>query len=306
MRPLTCLLISLCLPSLSLESGDWCYNIQDISCGPSIWKINHQICGLKRQSPINIVTKKAQIDTRLNPIKFEGYDGLDTDVEWTLKNNGHSVQMTLKGNIAIKEGNLPNTYKAIQFHYHWGTEFDPGAEHTIDGEQYPMELHIVHQNEKYNTLADALKHSDGLAVLGFLFVESPEWNSNINDLINALKLIPHSGNSTQLKSFPLNKIILDQKKLDKYYRYDGSLTTPDCNEAVIWTVFAEPIPISRSQLNAFPKTLFFSDSKPMALNFRPVQKLNGRTVFVSDSVVRPFSAAGLSVVLAVWTSILFN
>ena len=33
--------------------------------------------------------------------------------------------------------------------------------------------------------------------------------------------------------------------LTKFYRYLGSLTTPTCNEAVVWTVFQEPIRISR-------------------------------------------------------------
>lgn len=34
--------------------------------------------------------------------------------------------------------------------------------------------------------------------------------------------------------------------LTKYYRYMGSLTTPNCNEAVVWTVFHEPININKS------------------------------------------------------------
>ena len=31
----------------------------------------------------------------------------------------------------------------------------------------------------------------------------------------------------------------------KYYRYQGSLTTPNCNEAVVWTVFKDSIKISQ-------------------------------------------------------------
>ncbi|XP_067824022.1 carbonic anhydrase 4a [Heptranchias perlo] len=306
MHSLIFLLITLCLPFLRLGADKWCYDIQDLSCGPKQWKNEYKICGFKKQSPINIITKKAQINTQLGPFIFEGYDHCDKDSKWTLANNGHSAQVTLSGDITIKGGGLPSTYKAVQFHYHWGTESDPGSEHTIDGEQFPMELHMVHMNQNYGSIEEAIKHNDGLAVLAFMFVESPEENLKNRYLINALKNIPQSGNSTLLEPFSLKEMIPDQKKLKKYYRYGGSLTTPGCDEAVIWTIFEEPIALSRSQLNAFSKTLFFSDSKHMALNFRPVQKLNGRTVFVSDSAVRPFDAAVLSVVLAVWASILFN
>lgn len=31
-----------------------------------------------------------------------------------------------------------------------------------------------------------------------------------------------------------------------YYRYNGSLTTPVCNEAVVWTVFKESIKIDQN------------------------------------------------------------
>lgn len=43
----------------------------------------------------------------------------------------------------------------------------------------------------------------------------------------------------------INDLIGDVN-LTKFYRYLGSLTTPDCNEAVVWTVFQEPININKN------------------------------------------------------------
>lgn len=48
--------------------------------------------------------------------------------------------LTLPPSLRIRGGDLPATYKAIQLHLHWGMDDGPGSEHTIDGEQYPMEV----------------------------------------------------------------------------------------------------------------------------------------------------------------------
>lgn len=51
-----------------------------------------------------------------------------------------TVVVELPNSMKISKGGLPATYKALQIHYHWGKDGGPGAEHTIDGEQYPMEV----------------------------------------------------------------------------------------------------------------------------------------------------------------------
>jgi carbonic anhydrase len=38
------------------------------------------------------------------------------------------------------------------------------------------------------------------------------------------------------------------RELNYFYRYDGSLTTPNCDESVVWTVLVEPLPLSRQQV----------------------------------------------------------
>lgn len=51
-------------------------------------------------------------------------------------------------------------------------------------------------------------------------------------------------------TFRLSTLLPHAGRLSGYYRYQGSLTTPDCSEAVVWTVFEEPVEIGREQVPA--------------------------------------------------------
>uniref|UniRef100_A0A3P8VXM8 Carbonic anhydrase n=1 Tax=Cynoglossus semilaevis TaxID=244447 RepID=A0A3P8VXM8_CYNSE len=268
-----------CSP-LSSSVSDWCYQSQytcnNTCTGPARWGKVSEHCDGRTQSPVNIVRKRVLPDGRLTPFQLSDYLHR---FRGHLVNNGHSVQLDLPSHIKISGGNLPVTYKALQLHLHWGKHGGPGSEHLIDGEQFPMEIHIVHLKEKYHSLSEALKDRAGLAVLGFFFQESESENKNFSPIINALEDIIQPYNSTML-DLSLAELIPDFKSLNEYFRYDGSLTTPSCAEAVVWTVFEHTIPLSRNQLSAFSK-LKFSDGQPMINSYRPVQPLNGRQVYYS-------------------------
>ncbi|CAL1573867.1 unnamed protein product [Knipowitschia caucasica] len=283
--------------TLTAEAGDWCYQSQftcDHQCKtPNLWNNADSDCAGRFQSPINVVTRKTLPDERLTAFKFSDYQKIFSG---SIKNNGHSVQVQIPHGSTISGGGLSTTYKAVQFHLHWGARGGPGSEHTIDGEQYPMELHIVHMKHRYTDLNTALKDPEGVAVLGFFYEKSNSANRKYDPIISSLQSITEANKTTSMKPVSLTQLIPAEQNLTSYYRYKGSLTTPGCTESVVWTLFESPIPLSSDQLKAF-SDLKFHDGKPMVDTFRPVQPLNNRQVFRSSTTAVIASAAVLVVAL---------
>ncbi|NXW84871.1 CAH4 anhydrase, partial [Alopecoenas beccarii] len=272
----------------------WCYQSQKYEephCQePREWYQTDATCKGKKQSPINIVTKNVDLDKSLKPLNFEGYDVKGSSA-WDIENNGHTGKyLTLDTSPKIGGGGLRRKYKAIQFHLHWGVQVEqqylPGSEHSIDGEKQAMELHIVHIREDVSGIAEAKKYANGVAVLGF-FIKADEENRNYATLISELENIKYKGKTLVLmEPLPLSSLIPPEKDLGRYYRYEGSLTTPDCYEGVIWTIFEKPIELSLSQITQF-STIHFDgkNSTRMAENFRPAQLLNERKVYWSSASI---------------------
>ena len=74
----------------------------------------------------------------------------------------------------LKGGPLNVEYEFLEMHFHWGNvagngSGGEGSEHTIDGNSYPAELHMVHRNIHDEEVSEALEHENGLTVLGFKF-----------------------------------------------------------------------------------------------------------------------------------------
>lgn len=204
----------------------------------------------------------------------------------TLKNNGHSLVMNLDNAYTITDRKvLPGDFKALQFHFHWADDFSiGGSEHTVNGEQYYAELHIVHMNQKYDTLEQALDEPDGLAVLGFFIVVGDTPNKEFEHMFEHIRdghVVYADDEFEYEKAFPLSHLM--PQNLDAFYRYSGSLTTPPCSEAVIWTVFEDVVSISKEQAELLKSSLYMHhkgtpNNHAISANFRPTLPLNGRIV----------------------------
>lgn len=55
----------------------------------------------------------------------------------------------------------------------------------------------------------------------------------------------HSGDKVLMQPGVSLTDLLPGVDITRYYRYLGSLTTPSCNEAVVWSVFKDTIKVSR-------------------------------------------------------------
>ncbi|KAM4698715.1 carbonic anhydrase 4-like [Rhinophrynus dorsalis] len=251
------------------------------AAGTSTWGSLGSCSGL-RQSPIDIPVNDVQINSSLGALNFTGYS--NKNLLLSLANPGHTVEVALDNGMLLSGGGLPSLYSAIAFHFHWGNGSSPGSEHRISGKQYPMEMHIVHTKAGMN-LSQAKKDPSGIAVLAFFIdVGIPDNSSQLSNLSALLGQVSWPGTKLNLNSSFSVDSLLGGVDRTMFYRYFGSLTTPTCDEAVVWTVFRNPILVPAQVINAFSSSLhqnISGDIEPYINNFRPPQSLNARQVQAS-------------------------
>ena len=211
--------------------------------GPETWgdlDKSYALCKTgKSQSPIDItasaqtVVESMTLNYRPTPLK--------------IVNNGHTIQVNTNAENTVQVHG--KEYKLLQFHFH------SPSEHTMNGKQYAMEVHLVHKNAEGQ-----------LAVVGVLMQLGK----------------PHPLLQTLVEQFPaevnqekvVQSVRLHPKNLlprvTQYYHYNGSLTSPPCSEGVAWFVMKIPIEVSAEQVAQFTAV--------MHQNARPVQPMHDRVV----------------------------
>ena len=220
--------------------------------GPATWASlapEFATCGSgKRQSPIDIVqAKTAKVDVlaasyRPAELRVVHHEHVADGI-----NNGHTVQVNYAGADALTLGG--ETFPLVQYHFH------SPSENTVEGRQYPMEMHLVHKSAAGKLAVLAVFIEEGAENAAF----APVWSN----------LPKRKGAEFHLAHVTVD--VDDMLPSDRTtWRFDGSLTTPPCSEGVQWLVFARPVAMSRDQIAAFRAVIHG--------NNRPTQPANGRTI----------------------------
>jgi carbonic anhydrase len=214
--------------------------------GPPKWAAldsANVLCGVGgAQSPIDLA----------NALRVPALPGLSLSYGSTrvkVANNGHTFQVNVdKGSSLTIDG---KKFELVQFHFH------TPSEHTVDGRNYPMELHLVHQaaDKSLAVIGVLLSEGNPSTVLTKFWERLPKTIGEVD-----------TGATIQLQD-------LLPRNIDDYFTYSGSLTTPPCTESVRWIVLKRPVDISKSQAAAF-RAVF-------PLNARPVQPIGARLLLSS-------------------------
>ncbi len=214
--------------------------------GPEHWrdlKPEFSACGNgTRQSPIDI---RGGVRVDLEPIQFDyratGFRVID---------NGHTIQVNLDGGNSIEVQG--RRYDLLQFHFH------RPSEERIDGRQFDMVAHLVHQD------------TEGRQAVVAVLLDRGSAHPLVQTVWNNLPL--ERGSEVAVRgTLDLSHLLPADRR---YFTYMGSLTTPPCSEGVLWMVLQQPVPIATDQIGVF--------SRLYPMNARPVQSAAGRLIKQSN------------------------
>lgn len=217
-----------------VHAGEWDYENTD-------WEGENE-CRTAVQSPVNIDTSEV-IEARLGVVKYN-YEPFNMSIV----DNGYTIQVAGTEDSFITVGGKKFLFR--QFHFH------SPSEHTVNGKKFPLELHLVHQEEG----------TSNLAALGVFIEEAGTKNEFLEKVFANIPETKKEEIETEVQLHLSDYIPPTQE----FYTYIGSLTTPPCTVGVDWILFKEPIKASADQIQKF--------SEIYGNSARPVQSLNNRRV----------------------------
>ncbi|ETE72276.1 Receptor-type tyrosine-protein phosphatase zeta, partial [Ophiophagus hannah] len=212
------------------------------------WGKKYPACNGVKQSPINIDEDLTQVNVNLKQLKFKGWEE-ETLEDTLIYNTGKTVEIKLKNEYFVIGGGSEAIFKASRITFHWGkcNISHDGSEHSIDGQKYPLEMQIYcYDSNEFSDIDKAIEGNGRLRTLSVLFEVGLEDNIDYNSIIEGVASVSRFGKKNELEPFILLNLL--PNSTDKYYTYNGSLSTPPCSETVEWIVFKDTVNISENQV----------------------------------------------------------